>query len=524
MHIRHVIAGVGSSAPLELQRAHAQVLASVARAFAAATPRITVEIIVVGLPDEPPPPGPWVFHATRREALGGRGFATRRALPFLSDVIAPLQQADEFRIGILSNADIEIVEDFYERVAVNFRSIPVPTSITRLTHYASLQPGNSSDHGPTTTEHPGHDCFVADSADWHRAAAGDVVLGIPGVMKALLWSLARPGIPVRVLHGTGWTHHQEDARAWAAAKMGQYVKHNEIALTSLAEELLSLRGDGFLATVPSMRPYLGREPDQRTMVFSLNPGRSGSESLARLMTTFMQVNSVHERAPTMMGPWLRMVGFRGQAETEEQRRFKARLVEKEREDVTYGIYADTSHLFLYTFSDVVLDHFQEEDIVLVRLHRDPLEVALSYINLGYFSRTSTLGMDWYFWPTWPTSLIPMSIEDIRSEWDLVFGSLIDFYRRQALFLARYSGRLRVIPLRTRDLVDAAWQDGLASSIGVRRDTSAATRMSVLRWNQKRNERVRALSYEQVSQEFALFCRRFAIDSDELDRLGWGGPF
>jgi len=442
----------------------------------------------------------------------------------LSDVIAPLQQAEEFRVGILSNADIEIVEDFYERVAVNFGSNPVPTSLTRRTQHANLQPGVYSDHGPTTTEHPGHDCFVADSKDWQRADAGDVVLGVPGVMKALLWSLARPGVPVRVLHGTGWTHHQGDARAWAAAKVGQYVKHNEIALTSLAGRLLSQRGEGFLTTVPSVRPFAGREPDQRTMVFSLNPGRSGSESLARLLATFTEVNSVHERAPTMMGPWLRMVGFRGQAETQRQRRFKARLIEKDREDVTSGIYADTSHLFLYTFSDVVLDHFQDEDIVLVRLHRDPLEVALSYVNLGYFSRTSTLGMDWNFWPTWPTSLIPMSIEDITSEWDLVFGSLIDFYRRQAMFLARYSGRLRVVPLRTRDLVDAAWQDSLASAIGVRRDTSTATRVSAVRWNQKRNERVRALSYEQVSQEFALFCRRFGIDSDELDGLGWGGPF
>lgn len=523
MHIRHVIAGVGPSAPQLLQDAHRGALTAAARAASAAPGELRVEIIVVGLPDEPAPVGPWTFRPTRRPPLGEHGFSTRRRLPFLSDVIAPLDDPDAFDVGIVTNADIEVAEEFYEHVRKLWSDDPTPTSITRMTE-------DDEGHGPprrgeprTAREHPGHDCFVAGSSHWQRARPGDVVLGVPGVMKALLWSLSDHR-PVTVLHGTGWTAHRGDDRPWASRSVADYAEHNRAALTALAAELVAERGEGFTATVPSMRPYLGRQPDGRTMVFSLNPGRSGSESLARVLATSSQVVAGHEREPIMMGPWLRMVGFEGLAATRLRRRVKARAIEVELELFRPGVYADTSHLFLYTFADVVLDHFVDREIVVVRLHRDPMDVARSLVELGYFSRTSTLGLDWHFWPTWPMSLMPMPIDRVTGEWDLVFGSLVDFYRRQAAFLDRWGGQVRLVPLRASDLADPAWQDGLAGALGIDPASIGGDDQSSTHWNRKATERVRSVTAERVHDEFAAFCDRFGVDRAELDRFGWNGPF
>ncbi len=516
MRIRHVIAGVGATSPTALQAAHAGALASVRRAVAQVPSDVSVEVIIVGFPDECPAEGPWRFVPTEREGLGKNGFKTQRRLPYLADMITPLHVRDAFDLGILTNADIELAEDFYGRLG-EFNSQDVgPISVTRLMRLDEPEPDSH--------EHPGHDCFVASARDWQRAVAGDVVLGVPGVMKALLWSLAAVDRPVRVLHGTGWTFHYGDEREWASPSMADYAQHNEGALRVLAADLLSQRGTAAVAATPSMRPWLGQPANPNTLVFSLNPGRSASESLARLLAGSSQVTAGHEREPMMIGPWLRMVGFQGGEATLDARRFKARAIEVELNLYRPGLYVDTSHLFLYTFADVVLENFPDRDVVAIRLHRDPLAVAKSYLELGFFSRHSTLGADWHFWPTWPTSYLPMKLEHVTSEWDLVFGSLIDFYRRQAALIERYRGQLRIVPMRARDLNDPAWQDGLAGALGI--DPKELNRPSAGtgRWNHKTHERIRSVQGTRVAEEFEAFCRRFAIDQQELDGLGWNGPF
>jgi len=492
------------------------------RAISACPTQITVEVIVVGLPNEQPADGPWSFRPTTRTPLGESGFSVRRRLPFLSDLVDPLQEYEAFDLGIVTNADIELEADFYENVARAWELDPSPLSVTRMTHVAAEDEiGNVA--GPAQVhEHPGHDCLIAAFANWKRATPGDVVLGVPGVMKALLWSLPDGSRPVRVLHASGWTVHHGDDRNWADTTVRDYAEYNRAALKLVAADLLKERGVEVAKVSPSIRPYLDMSADRDTMVFSLNPGRSGSESLARLLANSAQIASGHEREPMMIGPWLRMVGFEGQAETMRHRRVKARAIEAEIELMRSGVYADTSHMFLYTFADVVLDHFADKDLVVIRLHRDPLEVARSFIELGYFSHNSRLGMDWHFWPTWPQSLITMPTGAVTGEWDLVFGSLIDFYRRQSRFISEHRDQVRVVPLRTRDLSDPAWQDTVAGAIGLESFDAGVMDRTQIHANRKEHERVRAVSSAHVYDEFDSFCRRFAIEAEELTHLGWGG--
>lgn len=522
MKILHVIAGVGQSAPAELQAAHKDALESVAHALSESENEI--EVVIVGLPGEEPAGGPWRFEPTTLEPLGKSGFKTVRRLPYLSDIIRPLQQSGDFALGILTNADIRICPTFYTDVADRWVNKPLPTSITRMTLSTEFHDVHTKNHSGESgqKEHPGHDCFIADQRSWRNAHVGEVVVGVQGVMKPLIWSLGDIGRPVQVLHGSGLTSHVGDDRVWTHKEFSDYRDHNKKALNKLARETVNSRGQDAMDASPSLRSWLGGTNE--SLIFSLNPGRSGSESLARQLSRSSNAISGHEREPIMMGPWLRMVGFEGLASTRRLRNVKYRAIKVERELFGSGAYIDTSHLFLYTFADVVMEQFEGSDIAVVRLHRDPLKVAKSFFELGYFSRQSTLGPDWHFWPTWPASYFPISTSDITSEWDLVFGSLVDFYRRQDAFLQKNKGKLRVIPMRTSDLNDPAWLDSLTSNLGVSPVREADSSKNSKIWNTKKGERVRSIQYDQVEREFSLFCQRFAIDRAELESLGWDGPF
>ena len=524
MRIRHVIAGVGKSAPRQLQDAHAGVLTSVRLAARALPVGIHLEIFIVGFPDEPAPEGPWTFVATEHPPLGEFGFNIRRRLPLLSDLVRPLQGSGPFDIGILTNADIELTESFYERILDVWSVVGGAVSITRTNLPAGSGHTKLVDQVEHFPEHPGHDCFVAPSEDWSRVVTGSVALGIPGVMKPLLWGLGDSRTPLKTLHGTRLTVHRGDDRAWSAPGFRDYAEHNDNELRQIARDTSARLGEDALRRAPSIRAYLDEPPNSKMLIFALSPGRSGSESLARLFASVPGTNSGHEREPMVMGPYLRMTGFEGMTSTRVARRFKARAIEVERELFPEGIYVDTSHLFLYTFGDIVLEHFTTEEIVVIRLHRDPLDVVRSYMELGFFSRRNTLGPDWHFWPTWPKSFMRMHVHEVRSEWDLAFGSMVDFYRRQADFLETYKERLRVVPIRTHDLSDPAWHDSVLGSVGLGTERLPQAPGIEERWNHKGNERVRKLSRAQVEEEFQSFLERFGIDEKELAELGWHGPF
>jgi len=500
------------------------VLASVRLAARALPAGIDLQIIIVGFPDEPAPEGPWTFVAAEHPPLGESGFKVRRRLPLLSDLVKPLQGTGSFDMGILTNADIELTEIFYERILHLWSITGGATSITRTNLPAGSAHTMLDDHLEHFPEHPGHDCVIASSEDWSRVVTGSVALGIPGVMKPLLWTLGDSHTPVRTLHRTRLTVHRGDDRVWSNSKFSDYAEHNHNELRQIARDTSARLGEDAVRRSPSIRAYLDEPPNSKMLIFALSPGRSGSESLARLFASVPGTNSGHEREPMVMGPYLRMTGFEGMTSTRAARRFKARAIEVERALFPEGIYVDTSHLFLYTFGDIVMEHFTTEEIVVIRLHRDPLDVVRSYMELGFFSRRNTLGPDWHFWPTWPQSYMPMDVSDVRSEWDLAFGSLVDFYRRQADFVDTYKDRVRVLPIRTNDLSDPAWHDSLLGSVGLGTDRLPHAPGIEERWNHKGNERVRKFSRAQVEEEFHSFLDRFGIDAEELAELGWHGPF
>ena len=100
------------------------------------------------------------------------------------------------------------------------------------------------------------------------------------------------------------------------------------------------------------------------------------------------------------------------------------------------VYADTSHMFVKTFADVVFDEFAHERLSVVVLRRDPVDVARSFFQLDFLGPRPLPWYDWMIPPTVPESAFPLSIDDIDDQFDLIFGYLVDIENRTARLRAQ----------------------------------------------------------------------------------------
>lgn len=138
----------------------------------------------------------------------------------------------------------------------------------------------------------------------------------------------------------------------------------------------------------------------RHAVFCVSPGRSGSLFLASVLGVGKGVFSRHEPSPRMHDVVLRDVLIHGQrAET-----FRARTAEKvgAMREALEGtppsvVYAETSHMFLKTFADVVLHALGDlARVSILVLHRPRRDVVWSQLQLGWFSPNHSGRDVWYY--------------------------------------------------------------------------------------------------------------------------------
>lgn len=166
------------------------------------------------------------------------------------------------------------------------------------------------------------------------------------------------------------------------------------------------------------------------LVFSANPGRSGSGFLARLLDTSPSIDAGHERDPALTGPWVRRVAFQGHDESSAERMIKLDVIARECAHLADGmIYADTSHLFVTTFADIVLDAVDHELVSIIVLRRDPVLVARSYFTLGTLGPNEGPWHGWHAAPSAPAMRFRLDRSEITNQFDLIFGTLVDSVAR-----------------------------------------------------------------------------------------------
>ncbi|CAN8064851.1 unnamed protein product [Agarophyton chilense] len=138
----------------------------------------------------------------------------------------------------------------------------------------------------------------------------------------------------------------------------------------------------------------------RHLIFCVSPGRSGSKYLRNVLNVAENIISRHEPEPKMTDTHLQRVILQGmRRETFHQRaQLKLAAIRQALEATTPNVaYAETTHMFVKTFADVVLEHLADSaNISIVILHRPARDSIWSQLRLGWFSPAHSGKNVWYY--------------------------------------------------------------------------------------------------------------------------------
>lgn len=198
-------------------------------------------------------------------------------------------------------------------------------------------------------------------------------------------------------------------------------------------------------------------PRQRTKrtIFSINPGRSGSRYLARLLQSTKEARAFHEPPPRMNGYWLERVGREGyEPSFEKRRQVKCAAISEQLDRIKpSGVYCETTHMFIKTFFDVAMHDFPHADVIILR--RPLPQVLRSFVRLGYFSRRNN---NWPLWMSAPSAataaLRAVDTDRNLDQFDLCIAYLLDIEARCRRFKAEYpTARVHEVELKQLNHID-----------------------------------------------------------------------
>ena len=129
-------------------------------------------------------------------------------------------------------------------------------------------------------------------------------------------------------------------------------------------------------------------------IFSVNPGRSGSEYLSTLFASVGGTLAFHEAEPTMSGPILESAMKEGLQRTRPARLVKIAEVRRLLAESGASTYVETNHMFAKTFFDVALEELPAPAVAVVILRRPWANVMRSFLSLGYFTDRRPVWIDW----------------------------------------------------------------------------------------------------------------------------------
>lgn len=177
----------------------------------------------------------------------------------------------------------------------------------------------------------------------------------------------------------------------------------------------------------------------RNLIFSINSGRCGSRYLAALLATARDIQAFHEAEPTMSGLFLKMLQDSPPEASFKARSVKAQFINKILDQLPAGTgYAETNHMFIKTFSDIVMETFRECNIQVIVMRRHLPAVLKSFINMGYFSERNRVWPAWMHLPgTCDSAFVPPESDRSPDQYDLAIGYLLDIEARVQRFRSRY---------------------------------------------------------------------------------------
>jgi hypothetical protein len=211
----------------------------------------------------------------------------------------------------------------------------------------------------------------------------------------------------------------------------------------------------------------------RGLVFCANSGRAGSRYLAALIDSSNEAVACHEPEPKMIDAFLTLVNRHDYAFSYAQRNVKCAAIEAALAALSppKTVYGETSHMFIKTYYDVVLDAFPRAKVIVLR--RPLAETLRSFVELGYFSPANANWPKWMSSPNATTAALPAVAPDASlDQVDLCIAYLLDIEARVQRMRSQYPD-VATMHIALDDLNSPPKVDRVFAWLGITRSAQTA---------------------------------------------------
>lgn len=196
-------------------------------------------------------------------------------------------------------------------------------------------------------------------------------------------------------------------------------------------------------------------------VFSINPGRCGSDYVSTLLDRSWNARSLHEADPIMTGrPMQEWNDGREQA----LRALMPMKLEQIRKHRRFGrVYSETSHTFILGWGYLLLEHLKQEEIGILVLRRDREKIARSLLRVHEVPGTTEYARTWYLSPYLRGNLSAPPPD--ASPMELCRWYVDEVYERAEEFQERFPG-IRYVDCDLEDLSEMATVEAMFEAFGL----------------------------------------------------------
>lgn len=263
------------------------------------------------------------------------------------------------------------------------------------------------------------------------------------------------------------------------------------------------------------------------LVFCISSGRAGSHYLAGLLGSARAVHAEHEGRPPMTGIHLQRVMHEPPERSRTDRWEKVEAIRRCLDRLPSGTtYAETNHMFVKTFHDVILEGFADASIDVIVLRRELADVLHSFISMGYFSARNRAWPDWMHTPGMPNALVdPVAPDTELDQYDLAIGYLLDIEARAQRFVEEHP-EIPTHEVRLEQLQDLAGVERLLGDLSLA-PTPATHALVGRRSNERRSVKSRmgvttsrAACHERID-EYLRRATELGVALPQLPQHGTG---
>ncbi len=261
------------------------------------------------------------------------------------------------------------------------------------------------------------------------------------------------------------------------------------------------------------------------LIFSINPGRSGSNYLAELLGTAEEVISHHEAEPTITGKYIEAINKNNYEQSFSERWIKVEELKKSLSNLSPGqVYVETNHMFIKTFFDVVTERFKD-NVEIIILRKKPCFGLKKLYRVGVlFTKKSCLAQIGCLAQTLKLQAIKCIGKDEElDQYDLCIAYLIDMEARASRFQKDYPW-VKTYEVYLENLNDYNLVEKLFADLGI--TPSAKTREVCatpvnLRLAKKQEINVGQVSWEYCHKRIAMYVEKAKSMGLEMPKtLAW----